>query len=159
VQGLLTGQSAQQVGFENPLDLTTPIVDYLKEDVMADGQSTVAFDSFAGFAIAAQMPPDYFQRLILTHDRSFKPAVRDPWHVRSYRGYKLSYLMVPSTKNIPQDEVANIHPKLYAGEEPGFELVKEFEGDPHWRLYKIVTPNTGELERNQERLSNAKDQD
>jgi hypothetical protein len=134
VQSLLTGQSAQQLGFDNPLDLTASVANYLKEDLLPeDDQATVAVDAYQGWSVTAQMPPEYLGRFVTTSDRRFRAILRDPLE------HSVSYLLIPKPEKVPQDEIVRIHPKLWAGDELGFELVKEFpETHQEWRLYKVV---------------------
>jgi 4-amino-4-deoxy-L-arabinose transferase-like glycosyltransferase len=159
VKSLLTGKSAdqlsmvnsegQKVAFEDWIDETTPVANYLDEKVLSK-ENSVALDAFGGSSIAAQVQPEYLKRfLLLTPDQSFKPAVRDP------RNHDLSYIIVPNPEKAPQSEVVRVYPDLWAGKQEGFEFVTGFEETPHqWRVYKVVPPGTGELKRNINRLDN-----
>ena len=146
VQSLLTGQSAQQVGFENRLEVSAPVAHHLKVDVMPDSQAVVATDAFHGWSIAAQMPPEYLKRLVMIADRDSNATIR---HLKKH---DVSYLLVPNPEEVPQDALVRVYPRLWIGEQRGFELVKSFTQTPQFRLYRIVTPGTGELKRNDAQL-------
>jgi hypothetical protein len=143
VIGLLSGVSSREVGFENLLDASAPVADYLREDVMSDSQATVAADTFVGWPIAAQMPPEHLERFVTTGNRSFEAALTNP------KKHDVSHLLVPEPEKVLQDEVRRTYRKLWAGDEPGFELVKEFPATPQeWRLYKVIASNqSSERER------------
>jgi hypothetical protein len=149
VQGLLTGKNAAQMEFDivaHTLTLDTPVaqyVDSLPED------SWVAVDNLKGWTIAPQVSPQYLKNvLLLTPDLRYKGAVQDP------RAYGVSHFLVPNPATAPNDQLVTTYPNLWAGDQPGFELVESFPDTPQeWRLYRIVSPGTGELERNEARLN------
>lgn len=140
---LLSGKHAEQAGYFGPHN-QAPVADYLNQLVFPKKQ-TVILDSFHGSMLASQVLPSYFhEQLILTADRRFEDAVRDP------EEYGVSYFLVPSPdKVVAPDAIILEYPGLWAGDEPGFELVSSFpETYQDWRLYETVPPGTGELERN-----------
>ena len=159
VKSLLTGKPAdqismlnsegQEVGFEDWINETAPVANYLDEKILSNGK-TVALDAFGGSSIAAQVRPEHLHHfLLLTPDQNFKPAIKDPM------SHNISYVMVPNPQRVPQAEVIRVYPDLWDGKQEGFELVTSFEETPHqWRLYKVVPPGTGELKRNSSRLDN-----
>jgi hypothetical protein len=144
MQSLQTGQSAEQIvqvnqkgdvtRFPNWLGELQPVAAYLDNQVFAKGE-IVAVDAFQGSAIAAQVHPDYLNRLlILTQDRQFKLMIEHPSH------YHITYLLVPNSTNVPQDAINRTYPALWAGHQPGFVLAKSFPNTPQqWRLYRVVT--------------------
>jgi hypothetical protein len=106
--------------------------------------SQVIVDYLKGWAIANQVSPGYLKNvLVLTADLRFEGAVRDPG------AYGVSHLLVPNPAAAPNDRVASSYPDLWTGDQLGFELVESFPDTPQeWRLYEVVAPGTGELERN-----------
>jgi hypothetical protein len=147
VEALLTGKNAddivyvnqkgEETSFPNRLDDSVPVVDYLQEEIFPkDHKQIVAMDVFAGTAIVAQIHPEYLRQfLVLTPDRRFESAVENP------RKYNVSYLLIPRPYEVPQDAIVRTHPKLWAGEEAGFELTKSFpDTTQEWRLYEVVSP-------------------
>jgi hypothetical protein len=149
---LQSGENAEQVGYENPVTDQAPVARYLEEEVFPGGES-VALDTFTGYAIPMQVPAeDFRERLFLTADRRFERIVVDPTR------YDVSYLLVPNPERVPQDAIVRERPGLWAGEEPGFELVESFPDTTNeWRLYKAVPSNTGEPGRNDERPNDRAD--
>jgi hypothetical protein len=91
-------------------------------------------DSVRGWAVAAQVSPDTVKNnLITTHDSDFKAAVRKP------RAHEVTHFLVPDPERYPNALIADRWPNLYAGNQPGFELVKEFPKTPEkWRLYEVA---------------------
>jgi hypothetical protein len=145
VTGFLSGESSRKVGFENLLDVSAPVADHISEYVLSDSQATVAADAFVGWPIAAQMPPEHLERFVTTGNRSFEDALTAP------KKHNISYMLVPEPEKVPQDEVGRTYPKLWVGDEPGFELVKEFPTTPQkWRLYKVTeSKQSSEREKSQ----------
>jgi hypothetical protein len=135
VYGVLTGKDATEAGFTRaagPLTLRTEVASYL--DGMPEGSLVAAVDSTNGWAIAAQVSPDTLKNnLITTHDSDFEATVRKP------RAHEVTHLLVPNPERYPNDLIADRWPNLYTGNQPGFELVKEFSETPEkWRLYEVA---------------------
>jgi hypothetical protein len=144
VLALVRNENAAQVGFDTAaktLVLDAPVARYLNS---MPEDSQVIVDYVKGWAIANQLSPAYLKNiLILTADLRFEGALRDPG------AYGVSHLLVPNPAAAPNDRVVSSYPRLWTGDEPGFELVESFPDTPQeWRLYKVVAPGTGELERN-----------
>jgi hypothetical protein len=135
VYGVLTGKDATEAGYTRaaePLTLQTEVASYL--DGLLEG-SLLAVDSVRGWAIAAQVSPDTLKNnLIMTHDSDFRAAVRKP------RAHEITHFLVSDPeREYPNDPMAEQWPKLSAGNEPGFELVKEFPETPEkWRPYEVA---------------------
>jgi hypothetical protein len=66
--------------------------------------------------------------------------------------HRISYLLLPDPAWWPQDAIYRARPRLWAGREPGFKLVKAFAAGPtfdlpeNWRLFAVerrarVLPN------------------
>jgi hypothetical protein len=145
VQGLIKGENAAQIGFDTTaktMTLDAPVAQYVNS---LPKDSQVVVDNLKGWTIAPQVSPQYLKNvLLLTPDLRFKGAVQDP------RAYGISHFLVPNPATAPNDQLVSTYPDLWAGDEPGFELAKSFPDTPQeWRLYRIVSPGTGELERNE----------
>jgi hypothetical protein len=128
VKALVRGEGAQEVGHNNPLIYMRPVARYLEAGPLARGQR-VLFDG-AWPLLALARPSHLRTVLIQSSDRRFRAMLKDP------RGHRVSYLLVqrPGTTS---DALARARPRLWAGEEPGFRLVKSFSATPeHWRLYE-----------------------
>jgi hypothetical protein len=134
VYGILTGKDATEAGYTRaagPLTQKTEVASDLDE--LPEG-SLVAVDSVNGWAIAAQVSPDTLKNnLIVTHDSDFRAAVRKP------RAHEVTHLLVPHPERYPNDLITGRWPKLYANNQPGFELVKEYPETPEkWHLYEVA---------------------
>jgi hypothetical protein len=134
VYGVLTGKDATEAGYTQAaesLTLQTEVASYL--DGLPEG-SLVTLDSVRGWAVAAQVSPDTLKNnLITTHDSDFRAAVRKP------RAHEVTHFLVPDAERYPNALIADRWPKLYEGNQPGFELVKEFpETAEKWHLYEIA---------------------
>jgi surface antigen len=131
VEGLITGHNGRQVGHQDLISQTQPLAHFLETGPFAGGDG-VAIDGFRGWAIAAQTRPEHLRRLFLPSDRRFKAAIADP------RNYGVSYFVVPDPSKIQIDAINDARPRLWAGREPGFRLVKDF---PHifdgFRVYAV----------------------
>jgi hypothetical protein len=144
-RSLLTGKNASQIGYGNKLGDLAPVADYL-DIAMSDKNHTVVMDSFEGWPIAVQVRPEIFRtHVIITPDRRFSAALENP------RRYDVSHFLLPSPEAVPQDALVKTYPKLWAGKEPGFVLVKSFPNtELQWRLYRVVSPGTNESAVTQE---------
>ena len=131
VTGLRNGSNFTEVGFPNDIGANSGVARYLRRNIMPEG-SIVAVDAVYGWSIAAQMPrEDLGNLLILTPDRHFKAALHNP------RKYNVSYLLVPDPSRGSHDLVNDAYPRLWKGDEPGFELVKSFPRTSQgWKLYR-----------------------
>lgn len=124
IQALVEGTDAAQVGFINNIDDKAPLVRYLEENTLTAGQ-TVALDAFQGWPVAMQMPPEYFKSFLLTPDRRFNDAIRDP------KRFDVSYFLVPNPDIVPQDAIAQAYPGLWSGHyEPSTEENPKLEENP-----------------------------
>jgi hypothetical protein len=109
-----------------------PVAAYLDE---LPANELIALDSVNGWPIAARISPEQLgSTLILTSDTRFLAAIEDP------RSYGIRYLLVPNPDTASQDLITQRYPRLWADEEPGFELVVSFPATAQeWRLYRIIT--------------------
>lgn len=138
VRGLVRGETAAQVGFGNEIDDSGPVankvdesnqvavyLNYLPEDEL------VALDSLDGWPIVAQTSPERLQStLVLGTDRRFRQLLENPG--------SLNYMLVPNPEVSSRDLIVQRYPGLWAGEEPGFTLVKSFpDTSRQWRLYEV----------------------
>lgn len=129
VRAVVSGETAAQAGFGNEVDDSEPVAAYLNglpEDHL------VALDSVDGWPIVAQASPQRMQNtLILTTDRRFEDLLERPDSAAP------TYLLVPNPEASSRDLVVQRYPGLWAGDEPGFGLVKSFPDTPRqWRLYR-----------------------
>jgi hypothetical protein len=136
LKALVQGRDALELGYGDPVITRAPLVSYLDARVLSqDGR--VLLDSYQGAAIAAQLPPENAERLVMTFDRRFLAALADPFR------YRIAYVLIPDPKSWPQDVINRTRPRLWAGNEPGFALVKAFDAGPathlpeNWRLYAV----------------------
>jgi hypothetical protein len=138
VEALFSGERFRDEG-----DIT-PVVRYLETEVFSKHQ-TVLLEPVGEWPIAMRVSPhDLGEHVIVTRDSEYQNIVEDPTK------YGVEYFLVPPYT--PQKDINREHPRLYEGDEPGFELVKTFpEIRDQWRLYKVVPPKTGEPGRNNER--------
>ena len=131
VKGVREGSNFTQVGFPNDIGANSGVARYVRRNTMPEG-NIVAVDAVYGWAIAAQMPrEDLGSLLILTPDRRFKAALQNP------DKYHVSYLLVPDPSRRSNDLVNDAYPRLWKGDERGFELVKSFpRSNQGWKLYR-----------------------
>jgi 4-amino-4-deoxy-L-arabinose transferase-like glycosyltransferase len=110
-----------------------PVARYLASDVLPSGRR-VLFDSVAGGSLVAiQIPPEHAGQLILTSDRRFKRALRDP------RGYGIGYFLMPDPAAAPTAAIGRAYPRLWNGGQPGFRLMKTFTTPlEKWRVYAVL---------------------
>ena len=149
VTALLSGKQAEQVGYYNPIEDLKPVAQHLEEVVFPENRRVVV-DSFEGWPVATSISPSNLKRLlIVTPDHRFKAVLESP------RSYDVTYFLVPNPDVSPQDAINRRYPKLWAGAQPGFELVERYpaEDQHEWRLYQVVSRGSGELERNKALLS------
>lgn len=131
VKGLVSGQTGPEVGFYDQIEDMRPVSRFLQMGPLREGE-WVALDQFAGFPVPAQIPREQFKHLLLTPDRAFDAAIRD------FAGHGVRYVLVPSPENTPQDAILRVHPRLWSGQDPAFELVRAFpDTAKEWRLYRV----------------------
>jgi hypothetical protein len=96
----------------------------------------VLLDSFQGAAIAAQIAPSYArEQLVMTFDRRFRAALRNP------RRNHISHVLLPDPQRWPTDALHVARPNLWSGKEPGFTLIRTvptaMDLPEDWRLYAV----------------------
>ena len=130
VRALFEGETAAQIGFGNEIDDSKSVADYL--NVLPE-DALVALDSVDGWPVVAQTSPRRMQNtLILNTDSRFRRIVESP------KSGSLTYLLVPNPDVSSRDLVAQRYPRLWADDEPGFELTKSFpDTSRQWRLYEV----------------------
>jgi hypothetical protein len=135
VRSVLSGDSAEELGFENSILRAKPIAEALEESVLRDG-GRVVVEQLRGFAIATNLDRDYLNdQLILTPDRRFDRIVSNP------QRFDVQYFLVPNPAVFPADAIVRARPKLWSGHDTNFVLVTDFAGIPtpeQWRLYEVV---------------------
>lgn len=133
MRGVASGQNAEEVGYYSFIDETRPISLYLEKEVLSNRQ-TLAMDAFAAWPIVVQTSPDHLaSRVILTSHRKFNEIILTPDE------HGVSYFLVPNPRLVPSDAIVRAYPGLWAGGEPGFELVRGFpETFWEWRLYRVA---------------------
>jgi hypothetical protein len=123
-------------GYGDPVVTRARLADYLADRVVSP-ERHVLLDAYQGAAVAAQLPAAKSRFLVMTFDRRFRAALADPVH------HNVSYILVPDPATWPQDIVNRTRPRLWAGKEPGFALVKTFEAGSatrlpeDWRLFAV----------------------
>jgi len=134
LKALVTGKDALALGYGDPVVTRARLAAYLDDHVLARGQR-VLLDAYQGAAIAVQTHAS--DRLIMSFDRRFQAALADP--VRNH----IHFVLLPDPAFWPQDAVNRLRPRLWAGKEPGFRLVRAFPAGPgfdlpeSWRLYAV----------------------
>jgi hypothetical protein len=145
LHALVDGRDALELGYGDPVITRAKLSRYLDGHVLAD-RHRLLLDAYQGAAVAAQVRPAHAKQLVMSFDRRFQAALRDP--VR----HRISYLLLPDPAWWPQDAIYRARPRLWAGREPGFKLVKAFAAGPeydlpeNWRLFAVerrarVLPN------------------
>ena len=136
LSALVKGRDALELGYGDPVATRTPLADYLDAHVLSSDRR-VLLDAYQGAAVAVQIRPDHAQYLLMTFDHRFRGALADP------RRYGISYVLIPDPAAWPQDAVNRTRPRLWAGREPGFTLVRRFDAGSashlpeNWRLYAV----------------------
>jgi hypothetical protein len=136
LKALADGRDALALGYGDPVVTRARLADYLDDAVLARGDR-VLLDSYQGAAVAAQVRQRHAGQLTMTFDRRFAGALADP------RRNGIRYVLMPDPKAWPQDALNRARPRLWAGAEPGFRLVKAFEAGPafhlpeNWRLFAV----------------------
>ena len=136
LKALADGRNALELGYGDPVVTRARLADYLADRVVSP-ERHVLLDAYQGAAVAAQLPAAKSRFLVMTFDRRFRAALADPVH------HNVSYILVPDPATWPQDIVNRTRPRLWAGKEPGFALVKTFEAGSatrlpeDWRLFAV----------------------
>ncbi|WP_028061420.1 hypothetical protein [Candidatus Solirubrobacter pratensis] len=136
LKALVEGRDALEMGYGDPVVARARLAHYLDTRILSKN-GRVLLDSYQGAALAAQVNPSHARLLVMTFDRRFRAALADPNRQR------ISYVLLPDPRNWPQDALNRSRPRLWAGQEPGFQLAKEFDPGPEfrlpesWRLYAV----------------------
>lgn len=136
LKALVEGRDALAMGYGDPVITRARLARYLDAKVLSKDRR-VLLDSYQGAALAAQIRPSHARLLVMTFDRRFRAALADP------DGQRISYVLVPDPEDWPQDVLNRTRPRLWVGQEPGFELAKAFDPGPEfrlpesWRLYAV----------------------
>jgi hypothetical protein len=135
LRALTQGADARELGFSDPVEGRAPVAAYLEATVLRKG-GIVLLDSFQGAAIAAQIAPSYArEQLVMTFDRRFRAALRNP------RRNHISHVLLPDPQRWPTDALHVARPNLWSGKEPGFTLIRTvptaMDLPEDWRLYAV----------------------
>lgn len=123
------GRDARELGTLDVVSANAPVANWLHAHVLARHRR-VLLDSFQGYAVAPQIPPQDQQYLWMSFDHRFGAALADP------RRYGISYILLPDPADASTDVINRTRPMLWPGRAPGFTLVKQF-GAEAWRLYAV----------------------
>jgi hypothetical protein len=132
VRGIATGQNGADVGYGgDPIRAARGLAASL-EDGPLRRREWVLLDQTAGFPIAGRVRAEHLDRLLLTPDRIFYPALRAP------AAHGVRYLLVPNPEKSPRDAVVRVYPRLWNGRDRRFRLVRALAGQGlDWRLYAL----------------------
>jgi hypothetical protein len=132
VRGIATGQTGEEIGYElDPIRDARPLASYLEDGPLRQ-REWVLLDQTTGFAIPGQVDPEHLDRLLLTPDRIFHRALRDPG------AHGVRYLLVPNPDKAYHDAVVEAYPRLWQGRDPRFRLVGSVRSEfLDWRLYEV----------------------
>ncbi len=109
-----------------------PVVAYLD----AHPRPTVLTDSFRSFPIILRVQRP--KQLVISSDRDFPELLARPL------GQVDAFLVPRPTATGALDAVNRRYPELWEGREPWAELLADFPGGDHWRLYAIrAAPEAG----------------
>jgi hypothetical protein len=114
------------------VDIAAPVARYLDTQILPQG-GNVVFDSVAqGAMVAVQISPTHVGQLIVTSDRRFEDAIDDPG------SHGVAYFLMPDPAGTPTAAIGRAYPRLWAGNEPGFRLVKTLTTRlEKWRIYAV----------------------
>lgn len=104
---------------------------YLNDKMSADKQgeeTLVLTDSYSAYAVL--LNSKFPGKWIITNDRDFMPALRQP------QEYEVDYILVSRQIGSVLQIIHDIYPDLYDNRVGWAELEKDFNGD--WRLYRVL---------------------
>jgi hypothetical protein len=136
LEAIVQGRDAVALGYGDPVVARERLAADVDATVLAAG-GRVLLDAYQGAAIAAQVPKDHADRLVMSFDRRFETALADPHR------HAIDYVLLPDPASWPQDAVNRARPRLWSGREPGFRLVRAYDAGPayrlpeNWRLFAV----------------------
>ena len=111
-----------------------PTARFIEDEVFGVGGRVLA-DSYAAGPFRLATSRRYVARWVMTEDRDFQRAIRDPAR------FGIGWVLMPDPGQVPQDALVRAYPRLWSGADPRFQLVREFPpsgpGRTPWRLFQL----------------------
>jgi hypothetical protein len=111
-----------------------PTARFIEDQVFSVGGRVLA-DSYAAGPFRLATSRRYVKRWLMTEDRHFQRALRDPAR------FGVHWVLMPDPREVPEDALVRTHPLLWSGRDPRFQLVHAFAPSGHgrsaWRLFEL----------------------